>query len=114
MSNEELWEECLKKEEVKEQIKEKMIEAITKLLSKKNRNLYSYWIYFDTKGNVNLEQTKQMEAENFRESKDEKIYVITGFNTTDICLKDFLKKPDFWLEHIIEVAMNEIQRKIAW
>jgi hypothetical protein len=114
MSDAELWEERLKKEEVKQQIKEKMIEAITKLLSKNDRNLYSYWIYFDVKGNVHLEQTKQMEAEDFRDNKNEKIYVITHFNTTDRFLKDFLKKPDFWLEHIIEVAMNEIQRKIAW
>ncbi len=114
MSDAKLWEERLKKEEVKQQIKEKMIEAITKLLSKNDRNLYSYWIYFDVKGNVHLEQTKQIEAEDFRECKDEKIYVITHFNTTDGFLKDFLKKPDFWLEHIIEVAMNEVQRKIAW
>lgn len=39
MSDEELWEECLKKEEVQKQIKEKMIEAITNLLSKNDRNL---------------------------------------------------------------------------
>ncbi len=39
MSDEELWEECLKNKEVQKQIKEKMIEAITNLLSKNDRNL---------------------------------------------------------------------------
>ncbi len=39
MSDEELWEECLKNKEAQKQIKEKMIEAITNLLSKNDRNL---------------------------------------------------------------------------
>jgi hypothetical protein len=101
------WIELIEKEETKNKIKRLIKKIILKAL-KEDGELYTFWLYIDSKGDPHMKRTRMGDC--FEENTE--YYIIRNFDVTNTNFCSYLKNLEQCVEYDLRLTVDMLRQKI--